>query len=653
MTKRDNGKMAGQLAGVLTNGWTRYRKLAILWLALLAAMPPAAYGVHSYPRVGNLFQGDVHMEYAQKFSKWDLVGFSATIEDIMPQMLTTVRSLNPNAKLLAYLPAAYIWSDYPATSPLAVDYGAKLSQEGWWLYDNRGNRIGQAGNLWYLNLTSKCSRDQSGEIFAQWLAHYIARRIMDTGYWHGVILDGVDEDIRWLNSCPIFFQQPPAGIDCNRDGVADNPDSLYAWWKAGVEIFLGTLRDDAGASCIILPNGNNYMYRFANGGIRENFPHLHGGWQENMFASYGYMANCANFLNQPINASMLLCYWREGAQDVLAPPRTDAFEQFMRYTLTSALLNDGYYFLDGGAAGSLWWHDYYDLDLGVPTGPAFLDTVVNRLGNLPCTIWRREFTNSTVYCNPSEKWISMEDGTFLWPEDGAVKVHSLPGPVAASIVRGTVDREFSSRQRSIVADVAVRNPSAKAAMAYIWVDVMRQGRTVIAGTAREHVIGAADVDTVRVGLGLPSSLDLGSYCLRVSVGGPDRVATGADTIYIFKVIDLDKEHRMIDDGGQHASRFEEHDLCLYPQPLLLSRDGSLTLKAAPTATQGEGTKCSVRIYDATGRLVDEAVQGRLEDGIVLPFGRCAKGGAPNAAGVYFLRIETRDQSITKKMVLLK
>jgi hypothetical protein len=143
MTKRDNGKTAGQPAGVLPNGWARYGKLAILWLALLAAMPPAAYAVHSYPRVGNLFQGDVRMEYAQKFSKWDLVGFSATIEDIMPQMLTTVRSLNPDAKLLAYMPAAYIWSDYPATSPLAVDYGAKLSQEGWWLYDNRGNRIGR------------------------------------------------------------------------------------------------------------------------------------------------------------------------------------------------------------------------------------------------------------------------------------------------------------------------------------------------------------------------------------------------------------------------------------------------------------------------------------------------------------------------------
>ena len=594
------------------------------------------------------------MEYAQTFSKWDLVGFTANAQDHLPELLTTVRSLNPQIKILAYFPSAYIWAQHDTLSPTLVAFSDKLIQEDWWLYDNHGNRIGQEGNLWYLNLTTKCRRDGSGQTLGEWLGHYIASQVMGRGYWNGVILDGVDEDIRWLNGIPDFFLHPPAGIDCNRDGVADAPDSLYLWWKNGVEIFLTTLREHAGASCIILPNGNNAMYQLANGGIRENFPHMHGGWQENMFASYGYINNCRNYLNQPVNASLLLCYWPEGEADILAPPGTGSFQQFMRFTLTSALLGDGYYFLDHGSGGSVWWLDYYDLDLGNPIGEAFLDTVMNYADQSPCTIWRREFTNASIWCNPSEEWIGLEDGTWFWPEDGAIKVKSLPGRVDCAVRRQTLDREFGHRQRSVSVEVVVANPNAKAAMAYLWLDLLSpDGTLLIAGIPQERVIGLGRTDTLRTGLALRSTLDLGTYRLRVRVGGPGKTATDEDTVYIKKVVEFNRDGRTVNDENQHASNTGEDSLIVYPQPMLLAGTRTLTLEVKELTSGEEGAGCSVKIYDATGRLVDTVFEGKLERGQALVIGENGKGGVPKVPGVYFLRVETRAKTITKKIVLLR
>jgi hypothetical protein len=626
--------------------------LAIAITAQSVAGPPtpATLGTYSYPRVGNLFEDNPRTEYAATFSKWDIVGFTASAQDLSPDVITAVKRANPDATLLAYIPAAYIWASYPSAGPLVENYYGKLTQENWWLRDNRGNRIGQAGRLWFLNLTTKCPRDGTGEIFAQWLGHYIAREIMGTGYWHGVILDGVDEDIRWLNSSTTLFSRLPAGVDCDRDGVADNPDSLFAWWKAGVEILLATLRADAGGSCIIVPNGINYMYQYANGGIREDFPHMHGGWQENMFAPYGYMNDCANFLHEPMNATLMLCYWRDGAGDRMAPPETPEFQQFARFTLASALLGDGYYFLDGGAAGSLWWLDYYDLDLGAPTGAAYLDTIVNRLTNSPCTIWRREFTNATVYCNPSQSSIKIDDGTVLLPEDGAIKVHNLPGPVSCSILKTTLDRTLVSRQRSMGADVAVRNTSAKAAMAYVWVDLMKQGKAVASGGPTERIIGASGADTLRVSLDLKSTLGPGTYCLRVSVGGPGRVITGQDTAWVTKVNDHGKK---VGDRSQRPLPAIEDSLAVFPQPIPLSGARPLTLRANGISPTEGGTQYSIQIYDVTGRLAGKSFEGRLEDGQAVVIGDGGMEGLPKAPGVYFLRFETGNRVVTKRIVFLR
>ncbi|MFZ1946663.1 MAG: putative glycoside hydrolase [bacterium] len=629
-------------------------RLSLAATALVLAVgvcPSVCFGTHDHPRVGNLFTADVKAAYAPELAKWDLVVLNVSVQDGLPQLPGTLRSLNPEITILTYFPAAFIWAECDTGGPTVANFEAKIRDTDWWLYDTQGHRIGQEGNLWYINLTSKCSRDGSGKTLAEWLAEYVADEVYDSGLWDGFLLDGVGESIRWLNDADLFFRDPSAAVDSDRDGVADDPESLDVWWRAGVEILLQTLRREAGASAVIVPNGNNTFYQYANGGVREDFPHMHGGWQQNMFASYGYLRMCEDFLQEPMNATMILSYLRDVERDTFVKPASAAAEQFVRFTLASALLGDGYYFFGTNGLGTLWWYDYYDLDLGNPIGAAYLDSVEHTVDHSMRPVWRRDFENATVLCNPFNQYVLLDGAVWLCPEDGRIKMLSIPGPLEVGLCKNAGDRRFDQRQRTIMFSAAVTNPSAKAAQGCAWATLSSGGETVVTGITREILLGAGDTDTVSFGLRVPASLAVGTYCLKISVGGPGPVATDADTMYVAKVIGFDIDGKSVDDGNQTGYlNLEEGGLSICPQPALVSAAKALTLEVNELTSVGDF--CSIRIFDAAGRLLDTVFEGKLEQGLVLDLGS-GKGGAPRVPGVYFLHIQTRDKAATQKIVLLR
>jgi hypothetical protein len=624
--------------------------LALVVGAVLA--PSLVSADHTYPRVGNFFHNGCRPEYAAALSKWDIVGMDASIQDFSPGMAATLRSANPDIEILAYFPPAFIWAQYDTTSPTLREFGNKIADADWWLYDDKGNRIGEPGNLWYINLTSKCPVDGSGQTSAEWLAHYVADAVMGSGLWDGVLLDGLSEEIRWLNTFDKFFEDPPASVDCDLDGLADDPDSLDAWWKRGVGTCLATLRADVGPSAIIVPNGKNYFYQYANGGVRENFPKMHGGWEQNMFSPYGYIPMCQNYLDEPLNATMLLCYYEGGVQDIFTQPEGVVVDRFMRYTLTSALLGDGYYFFDGGRGGSIWWQDYYDLELGNPLGACYLDSIESTLDHRLYAVWKRDFQNATVFCNPYQQYVVLEGGTWLYPEDGYIHINNLPGPLGVALLKGASSREFDQNDRVILYEALVANGNPKAAQGYVWADLLEGGSTVVAGMPHEILVGLGDTDTLRAGLRVRTSLPLGTYTLRVSVGGFDRVPTDTDTMRVTKIVEFDRSGRTFDDAnktGYVSPRDESPVIC--SQPMRLSGESALTIRVGGAASGDD--PCSIRLYDAAGRLVSTVYEGRLEDGLVLGLGGDDGAGAPRAPGVYFLHVQTRDRSTTRKIVLLR
>lgn len=658
--RRSGGQ--GETVGRMSQGaglkrWLDSRAMFLIVLSSLVSILVCAlaanlcYGEHSYPRIGNLFEAGVRMEYVPSLSKWDVVGLMASIQHIYPAMAGGLRSLNPDVVIVAYFPVGIIGSRTdPADSTLGP-FWRKVEQYDWWLYDDRGNRLMFREDYYFLNLTTKCPRDGSGLTLAEWIAPYIARQVMATGFWDGVILDAMSEQISWVNGFPDLFDELPAGVDCDRDGLIDDPDSLDLWWKTGVDTCLVTLRREAGPSAILIPNGSNTFFEHANGRILEGFPVTNGGWQNSMFGDYGYMPGCESYLDQPMSLSMIWSYWVQEQFDLFNAPKSASFDMFNRFTLASAMLGDGYYFLDGGRAGSLWWRDYYDLDVGTPLGPAYLDSVESSLDGLEHPVWRRDFTNATVLCNPYQQYILLDDNTWLYPEDGLISTYSLPGTVGISFNKETCGRRFERDQRALYFEVTVTNPNPKAAQPYRWLELTGPRGKGASGLPSRCLVGAQDADTLTLGLRVPSSLPLGTYCARVLLSGPDRVPVCVDTMYVTKVLDFEVGGRPVDDDDRTGNTgLEENGLRIYPQPALVSATSTLRMDVNELTSVGE--LCSVKIYDAAGRLVHTAFEGRVEKDLVLAIGD-DEGGAMVVPGVYFLRVETRDKTVTRKIVLLK
>ncbi len=609
---------------------------------ILLGLVGIGQGTHEYPKVGNYFTSSASLQYCEPLSKWDVVVLNRTVPDSRPGVLATLRDMNPDIEILVYFPCAAVWAGYDTMDAAAFGYGEKVAASDWWLYDDKGNRMGDASSSWFVNFSIKCPEDENGNTANEWLAEYIAEAILLGGPWDGIFLDILFDDPWWLNNYD-WFQEPPAMLDIDRDGVADDPDSAFAWWRAGVLSFLENLRREVGQSYILVGNGKHCLSDYLNGGVREDFPYMHGGWEENMLYDYGYLTMCREMLDYPMQCTLMLCFWRRDENTMFEPKRTASYEQHLRYTLTSALLGDGYYFMYGGN-NTLWWEDYYDLDLGAPTSDAYRDSVWNQMYSRYSPVWRRDFENAEVYCNPYQEYISFHGG-WLSPEDGLIKMYTVPSSVDIGILSESIPvRRFDRGDPYITYKVTITNPSENAVFANVWANLSREGTTLVSGSQVEYLVGAQDTTVKDRVLRLPPSLGLGTYCLEVMVGGPDFAEVAHDTIMLTKVMNLEKQQ------FKHHSNGADGTVTVYPQPAVAS-GGNLNVEVDPGSSSGR--YCSVRLYDVNGRLVNRAFEEKLTSVLSLDIGLTGKGGGPLAPGVYFLSVELEDHALTRKIVVLR
>jgi hypothetical protein len=600
-----------------------------------------AQGQHSYPKVGNYYTDRVDREKCEALSKWDVVVLNRRALQWNPEAVTTLRTLNPDIKILTYFPVAAIWAGYDTLDTPARVYGQKAETCDWWLYDTKGNRLRNSEGSTFINFSIQCPEDASGRRVDEWLADHIADQIALGGPWDGLLLDIMFENAWWLNNTD-WFEDPPAMIDLNRDGVGDPSDSVYVWWRQSILSFLDHLRERVGPSYILVGNGKHCLGDYLNGGIREDFPYMHGGWEENMFSEYGYMTLCRELLHEPMTCVMMLCFWRDDDNTLYLPERTGSYEKFLRYTLCSALLGDGYYFLQGGS-GNLWWEDYYDLDLGGPTSEAYLDSLWNNMYHRYSPVWRRDFENASVYCNPFDEYISCDEG-WLSPQDGLIRTLNVPSSAGISLISGAgADRTFDRSDPWFEYGVTIGNNSVHAVFVDVWANLVRGDVPVASSRAIEYMVGARDTLVKDRMIRLPPNLRPGSYLLEVMVGGHDYIEVDRDTMTVFAMVDHKKEQMKGSDGGVL-------EVSVGPQPALLGAgDISVEVKVGSMS----GGLCSIRMYDVAGRLVKTVFEDRVDCRADFVVSLDRPGGVTPAPGVYLLSVSLEKTLVTKKVVLLR
>jgi hypothetical protein len=614
--------------------------IAIFVLACLAAGPLGALP-HEYPRVANFYTTDPRIEDCPRISRYDLIVMPAAMNDIKPEIITTVRELNPDVIILAYFPVALIGPITESESRTNQVYLDMVEENDWWLYDDKGNRVGNPDYWWILNVTTKCPRDPYGRTHAEWLASYIADEIMATGVWDGMWLDGCWEDPIWLNSSRLLIQDWPAMVDSDNDGIGDDPESLMVWWRTALTQFMTSLRSQVGDDAILLGNDIHYYHDVLNGAIREKFPRMHGDWFANMFSDYGYVTACNSFRSYPLNGTMMSCFSKYPEHTAHEPYRCPSYLKFLRFTLTSSLLGDGYLALENASGRCLWWEDLYDIDIGNPVGPAYLDSICSRTNGEMYPIWRRDFQKGIVYCNPFIQYIYTEDNKWIFPEDGLIRITESDVPLELSAVRDSVPRLLEEDVGRTRLSFAVANPSAHSAPAYVWT-VTKLGDTVVHSEAvREFLIGKSRTDTVTVVAGFPAILEPDTYTIEGMVAGPDLQVISTDTVNI-----------EIFEDGTTTDVSEEGSFLVYPQPVNSSSGGILRMEVRGIYASADEI-CHIRMYDVRGRLVRSLYEGVYGEGLKLEFRLTSTGGEEIAPGLYVIVLELGDLAQTKKIVLLK
>lgn len=332
----------------------------------------ASHPQREFPKRANYFlkwtltEADVH-----ELAKWDVVILDMEVQVRQPEMLKKIRQLNPHITLLAYITAQEIRGDASTSYSLMRRKLVSGISDAWYLKGSAGHTLSWWPGTYLLNITNEAPSIQ-GQRLNTYIASFAATDIMGSGLWDGIFYDNA-----WDN---ITYFAKTQDIDLNGDGSADG--NLDHAWREGMKTLYRETRRLAGRPIILVGNGLTQVYKEElNGNMFENFHNF--SWAEFMGAykkgnEGPYRVNIMNANTD--NTGMESDYQR------------------VRYGVTSALLENGYYSFDYGDTKheQTWWYDEYAADLG----PALGSSVSQKeLRSYQPDVWRRDFEHGVAVVN--------------------------------------------------------------------------------------------------------------------------------------------------------------------------------------------------------------------------------------------------------------
>jgi hypothetical protein len=272
-------------------------------------------------------------------------------------------------------------------------------------------------NTWMLNvstLSPKSILDPAfgPEIWPEYNAH-IGKQLLNDPRWSGILVDRSDTDqSRYIDNSSIRSIDPDQSNQLLSDYSA-----FDAAWKDGLRLYLDKLRQAIGPQSIIMLNWGVVYYQDVNGNNFEGFPDDSGGlgnnpWHNMVFGptAHGSYFDWITYALQP-NITMIETYEdnrvpSDTYDNRCTQPDFQPNYRKMRFGLTTALLNDGYFSYEMNTAGHgslcLMWFDEYDNSgagrgyLGYPISQAQI-----QVGLLD--VWRRDYENGIVLVNATSE----------------------------------------------------------------------------------------------------------------------------------------------------------------------------------------------------------------------------------------------------------
>lgn len=330
-----------------------------------------------FPRKANYFlKWQLTPNEAKDLSKWDVVVLDMETEVNSRELLQKMRAWNPRIILLAYISPPEIQQDAPHSASSLRRSLSKRIPDNWYLASSQGRRLSFWPGTYDLNIADNAPVVQ-GKRYNQAFSEFVVQEVLNTGLWDGVFYDNAWDDPR------AFVGDD---IDLDSDGVADT--DVVGHWQAGMKFIYSETRRLTGNRFIIVGNGTTRAYRSElNGNMLENF--LPAAWGPTM-RTYAYNQNRA--YNPVVNIVNANTSNRGGQNNYRA----------MRFGLTSALLEDGYYSFDYGDRdhGQIWHYDEYATDLGRALGRA---VAKSQATVYQPDVWQREFELGLSVVNSTDQ----------------------------------------------------------------------------------------------------------------------------------------------------------------------------------------------------------------------------------------------------------
>jgi outer membrane biosynthesis protein TonB len=271
-----------------------------------------------------------------------------------------------------------------------------------------GTRIASIVSAWpgaiTFDLTPNCPKRDVGHGLETW-ADWNARRgatIVQSADWDGILIDCLEGNLSWMVATGDVRSIDPLRTNTP---VTDKYAAFDSAWAVGATAYGNGLKAAIGDH-LVIGNGNMRNYNL-NGNIFEGFPRADTAlstWNLVFRGPYSYpRASYPEWMSGVTGQNLTLVQAYGASTDY----------KLMRYSLTSALMDNGYYSYavssSWHAAGGLDWFDEYDNAgagrgyLGQPTG------VMTKAGNA----WRRDYEGGIALVNPSDAAVTVQlGGTF-------------------------------------------------------------------------------------------------------------------------------------------------------------------------------------------------------------------------------------------------
>ncbi|MFW0837557.1 MAG: putative glycoside hydrolase [Candidatus Komeilibacteria bacterium] len=326
----------------------------ILAITILIWLAPVVTQASDYPLLANYYlRWQISDQEARDLAQWDLLVLDMQNAITSPAALQTIRQLNPDIKILAYLTVEEVQDRHNDTSllnPWRQVYDI-VNTHDWWLRNQNGERI----SFW----PGTHMIDVSNNAWQDWLISFLQNSVMTDFDWDGIFLDNCFASVSWLDS---------------KISVSDER------WRAGLSNLLNNLKNSLPSDKLLVINSSSYYADKVNGRMYEGWPRTKEDWDTAWQDLQNVMHNTLEPHTIIINTN---------TENVYEP----ADYQAMRFGLSSALLAGSFYSFDFGDQNhaQTWWYDEYNEYLGQALNAPY------KVNNN--SVWRRDFSNGTVLLN--------------------------------------------------------------------------------------------------------------------------------------------------------------------------------------------------------------------------------------------------------------